>query len=129
MAKVKGRATTKPVKRKSTAAPGSYRGFSFQGTRFLVHLLRAKDGDTVCLEAFEDVAVEHATGKRTSEEDKSYSASNPLSRRAVEFWKTLRNWVDGVNAGDLDAEKTNFVLCAPGCQCSDIATEFHKAQT
>jgi hypothetical protein len=116
-------------KRRSSSVPGSYRGFSYQATRFLVHLLKSTRESTVCLEAFEDVGVETPAGSRLAEQTKSYLSRNPLATRAPELWKPLRNWVDAVIAKDIDASATSFVLCAPGASPCEIATRFHEAKT
>lgn len=120
-----------PAKRKqaSTTVPGTYLGFSLQATRFLVHLLKAKAGDTVCLELFEDVGVEKADGSRIAEQDKSNLATNPLSNRSPQFWKTFRNWVEALRSKLFDPEKTSFVIYASRAVTGRIAESFHKAIT
>ena len=94
--------------------PVSYLGFSLQGTRFLVHLLKASPGDIVLLEVFESVGVEKADGTKIAEQDKANLVTNPLSDRSEALWKTLRNWVEAAQMGILTADKTVFVIHAPG---------------
>ena len=126
-----GTAANKSGKRRKTrwssSVPGSYRGFSYQGTRFLVHLLKSRAGSSVCLEVFEDVGVELPSGTRVAEQNKSYLSRNPLATRAPSLWGSLRNWVEEVAAGRLDPSATVFVLCAPGASPCDIAKKFHAA--
>lgn len=118
-----------PKRRRSSSVPGSYRGLSYQGTRFLFHLLQAPTGSFVCLEVFADVGVTSPSGVRTAEENKSYLSKNPLATRAPSFWNSLRNWVRQVEDGEIDAAKTAFVLCAPGATPCEIASTFHAAKT
>ncbi len=112
-------------KRGSTTVPGTYLGFSLQATRFLIHLLKAKAGDTVCLELFEDVGVERADGTRIAEQDKSNLVTNPLSNRSPQFWKTFGNWVEAIRSNLLDAEKTSFVIYVSRAAPGRIAESFH----
>src|SRR3954447_12019262 len=89
-------------RKRSTAAPGQYLGYSLQATRFLVRLLEAKGGDHICLEVFDDVGVEKKDGTKVAEQSKSNLATNPLTDRSLAFWKNLRNWIDGTSSGSLD---------------------------
>src|SRR5271157_5971626 len=117
----------KPAKssqHKSSNVPGTYLGFSLQTTRFLEHMLKAAPGDIVCLEVFEDVGVEKADGSRIAEQNKSNLTHNPLADRAIDLWKTLRNWVDAVETGDLDPERTAFILYASSPASGVIAQTF-----
>jgi hypothetical protein len=122
--------TAKPAKkRRSTSVPDSYRGFSLQATRFLFYLLKAKTGDTVSLEYFEDVGVERADGTKVAEQDKSYLSSNPLTDRSVVFWKALRNWIDAANEGVLPPTSSHFIAYAPAAHMGVIVQAFHDATT
>ena len=127
--KAHGGKPDKRSKRKSSNVPGTYLGFSLQTTRFLEHMLKAAPGDVVCLEVFEDVGVEKADGSRIAEQSKSNLAHNPLADRAIDFWKTLRNWLDAVEIGDLDPERTAFILYASNPAGGPIAQSFHDAKT
>jgi len=115
--------------RRSSSVPASYRGFSYQGTRFLVHLLKSPPGSCVCLEVFEDVSVELPSGDRVAEQNKSYLSRNPLSTRAPSLWKSLRSWVEEACAERLDPATTFFILCAPGATPCEIAKRFHDAKS
>jgi len=124
----KSNTTTTPKKRPPNV-PVSYLGFSLQATRVLYHLLSASRGDIVCLEVFEDVGVEKADGTRIAEQDKANVVSNPLSNRSEEFWKTIRNWIDALQAGTLPPDRTSFVIYAPRGKPGTIGDCFHKAAT
>lgn len=101
--------TTRSNKR-STSVPGTYRGFSLQANRFLVHLMKSELTDTISLEAFEDVGVESSTGVKTAEQSKSFLSQNPVADRSLQLWKTLANWVDAAKNGTLVPATTFFVL-------------------
>lgn len=118
---------SKRKKRRSTSVPDTYRGFSLQATRLLFYLLDSDMDDIVSLEYFEDVGVEKKNGEKLAEQDKSYLSSNPLSDRAVVFWKTLRNWVDAALDGSLPPSKCKYVTYAPNATLGAIAQSFHNA--
>jgi hypothetical protein len=114
--------------RKSTQAPGQFLGYSLQEIRVLDHLLRAGPGVTVSLEVIADTGVEDSDGQVLVEEAKSRTTSgNPLSDRSEELWKTLRNWVDMVDAGKLDVEKTRFRIWVSRYSAGLLAQSFSAA--
>lgn len=113
-----------------TTAPGQYLGYSLQCSRMLDHLLRAAPGDVVSLEVLGDVATKASDGSVLSEEGKSRrSRNNPVSDRAVDFWKTIRNWVDDVTTGRLDPARTRFRLYISRPFDSNIASQFANASS
>ena len=116
-------------KQGSATVPGTYLGFSLQATRFLIYLLKAKAGDAVCLEVFDDVGVEKVDGTIIAEQDKSNLVTNPLSNRSPQLWKTFRNWVEALRSNLLGPEKTSFVIYASRAVPGRIAESFHKART
>lgn len=118
--------TKKLARRKSSSAADTYRGFSLQATRFLLRLLEADIGETVCLEVFDDVGIQHLDGSRTAEQDKSNVVSNPISNRSVEFWKTFRNWIEASQRGELDPNRTRFILYASHPTHGEIAKSFSE---
>lgn len=114
---------------RTTDASGSLYGFSIQITRMFVHLLRADDGDAVSVEVIDDVATVRNGGTTTAEQAKSRATKNPLSNRAVDLWKTLRNWADAVAQGKIDPAKTAFVLyVAQPHELGPIADAFDAAR-
>ena len=62
------------------------------------------------LELVDDVAVHAAGGSTVLEQAKSALSQNPVSDWANDFWKCLANWLDGVTAGVIDIEETQFRL-------------------
>jgi len=117
-------------KPKSTHVPGQYLGYSLQTTRCLAHLLNVKGmSNYVSLEVFEDVGVEDSEGNRIAEQNKSALESNPVSDRAVGFWKTFYNWINAIEAGELDPEKTTFIIHVAQNKRTNIAKKFSAATT
>ncbi|MCG8424133.1 MAG: hypothetical protein MJE77_40080 [Proteobacteria bacterium] len=113
----------------STSAPGSFRGFSLQATRFLYYLLKVESHDVVSLEYFEDVGVEKSSGEKLAEQDKSFLSRNPLADRSVAFWKSFRNWVDAASARTLVPERSSFIIYAPNARMGRIVLAFDNAST
>ncbi len=93
----------------STEVPGSLFGFSAQVSRMLVRLLQAQPGSMVSVEVLDDVATEHDEHV-VAEQLKSSLSGNPVSDRAVDLWKTLGNWAEGITLGKFTPEVTSFEL-------------------
>jgi hypothetical protein len=118
-------------RRRSTAVPGQFLGYSLQEFRFAVHLFTAKsDDDVVSLEVVGDTAVHRADGHLRSEEHKSrISPANPVADDAVDLWKTFRNWVGAAAEGELDATRTTFCLHLSRPFDGEIVRSFADAAT
>lgn len=105
--------------------PKQYYGYSLQCTECVNLLLDSDPGSVVSVEVFEDVGVTNANGKVRAVQTKSGSGANPISDSAVDLWKTFRNWMDQVNAGVLNPEKTQFEIFvnsrAKGKLCSAMS--------
>ncbi|MHC1762520.1 MAG: ABC-three component system protein [Negativicutes bacterium] len=109
-------------------APGQLLGYSMQFPRALYHLLRSAPQDVVCVEVLGDVATLGPDGKLLSEEDKSSIVGNPMTDRSSDLWKTFSNWIVAINDGDIDVEKTNFVLYCNHSGRLSIVNKFSAAQ-
>jgi hypothetical protein len=72
--------------------------------------------------------VERADGTRIAEQNKSNLAQNPLSDRAVDFWKTLRIWTDACCSGELDPDKTIFNIYTSNPAGEEIAEAFRDTR-
>lgn len=120
---------TETAGRRSSSAAGSYRGFSLQATRCLHYLLAPEPPEFVCLEVFEDVSSHRSDGNLAAEQSKSYRSSNPLADRAVELWKSLRNWTDAASNGSLDPGCTTFILFAPNVKPGELAQLLSSADS
>ena len=95
----------------------------------LDHLLRdGGPGVTVSLEVLGDTSRTAADGSVMVEELKSRTTgANPVSDRAIDFWKTIRNWVDAVRAGVLDRHTTRFRLYVTREFPTNLAGRFSEA--
>ncbi len=129
MAKKNNNTTTTNSGKKSPHVPNHYGGFSLQETRLTARLLEADPGSVLSLEVFEDVGVELPDGTRIAEQSKSSLDGNPVSDRAVDMWKTLSNWVEAVNGGELDPTKTRFELYVSKPVNGPIVDSFSKASS
>lgn len=108
-------------------APGQLLGFSLQYPRALWHLLTCGPTDKVSLEVIGDVGVTTSEGK-ISEEDKSSQVGNPVTDKSSDLWKTFYNWVQQVEAGQLDTADTIFMLYTNKSGRKGIVDSFHAAK-
>lgn len=113
----------------SENAPGQLLGFALQFPRALCHLLRGEPGCIVCLEVHGDVSTQHTDGLTVAEEDKSSIISNPVNDMSTNLWKTFSNWVNSVNSGEFDIERTRFILYRNKGGRNGIANQLSDAKT
>lgn len=111
------------------SAPGQYLGFALQPVRLFYHLLTCSPEDSVGLEHVDDVSVHSVDQVRCAEQCKSALSGNPISNWAVDFWKTLANWVENIEAGHLDAENTTFQLYVTPIKKAGFAATFSDAKS
>ena len=112
---------------RSSGAGGQYLGFSLQLSRLLTLLLEGKESAAVALEHLGDLSVESDGSLSAIEEHKSRTSSaNPIADRAIDLWKTLRNWMDLVE-GRSELEETEFHLHINRSFPSNFAIRFHSA--
>jgi hypothetical protein len=104
-------------------------GYSLQVTRATARLLAAAPGTTVSFEVLDDVSSESAAAGVVAEQTKSAITHNPLADRAVDFWKTVSNWVDAVRNGRLDPRQTQFDLYVSRNVHGPISDRFAAAVT
>jgi ABC-3C protein len=115
--------------RGSASAAGQYLGYSLQVTQMLSLLLQADGQSSVSLEVFEDVGATSAQGKKLARQVKSTLGHNPISNRALDFWKTLSNWVDAIDAGILDPNTSIFEIYVSTKKDGRIAEAFSQSKT
>ena len=95
----------------NTHVPDKVYAFMIQSHHMLYELVNCKKGDSVSVEVFDDVGVEHEDGSKDSIQLKSaLSNRNPVSNKAVDLWKTMYNWMLSVENGDLKIDNVKFVL-------------------
>src|SRR5258708_3319942 len=108
--------------------PAQLLGYGLQYTRMVSLLLESSGNATVSLEVFEDVGVE-AEGGTLASQTKSSIKKNPVSNSAEPFWKSLRNWLDAINTGQLPLAETVFELYVFGDFHGEICTLFSNAKS
>jgi hypothetical protein len=111
-----------------TQVPGQLLGYGLQYTRMLMLLLESDQNTVVSLEVFEDVGAQGPSGTVASQ-TKSSTGGNPVSNKAVPFWKTLGNWIDAIEKRQLPLEGTVFELYVFGDFEGEIVQLFSKAMT
>jgi len=104
-------------------------GYLIQPIRLLQLLLDAPADSWVTLEVFEDVGRETSDGHKTASQVKTGLVKNPLADRSPELWKTLANWCDAVEKGELDPVKTIFEIYVAKHRKGRIASLFNDAQS
>lgn len=112
-----------------THVPDKVYAFMIQSHHMLYELLNCKDGDSVSVEVFDDVGVEHEDGSKDAIQLKSaLSNRNPVSNKAADLWKTMYNWLISVEAGVFDPGKVKFILFLNVNKQGTIANGFHLAE-
>ncbi|HTW90285.1 MAG TPA: ABC-three component system protein [bacterium] len=110
-------------------APAQALGFSLQYTRLTALLLQAGVGTYCSLEVLDDVAQQSVDGETRLVQTKSSLGDNPVSDRAIPFWKTLCNWLKLIERGDIDPKKTVFEIYVSRQVGGDIVDSFHAANS
>lgn len=114
----------------NTHAVGQMKGYMLQVRHMLFELI-SLDDINVSIEKIDDVAIETPDGNVIAEQLKSVtSEGNPATDRSAVFWKTLYNWFNYVNNGDLVPKTTTFRMVIVSnrlLKASDIAIQFHEA--
>jgi hypothetical protein len=92
-------------------------------------LLDAPADSCVTLEVFEDVGLETEDGHKTASQVKTGLVKNPLADGSPELWKTLANWCDSVERGELDPAKTIFEIYVAKFRKGKLATLLSEAKS
>jgi hypothetical protein len=117
------------VPRKSPHVPAQALGYFIQPIRLLQILLDAPADSFVTLEVFEDVGLETSSGQKIASQVKSGIVKNPLTDKSPELWKTLANWCDAIESGELNQENTIFEIYVAKPRTGKIATLFSDAKS
>jgi hypothetical protein len=115
--------------RKSPHVPAQALGYFIQPIRLLQILLDAPSDSFVTLEVFEDVGLQTSDGQTLASQVKSGLVKNPLTDKSPELWKTLGNWCDAIESGELDPENTIFEIYVAKPRNGKIATLFSDAKS
>ena len=114
-------------KSKKTSVPGQALGYGLQYTKMTALLVDAPEGSMVSFEVLDDLAVETKSGEQALVQSKSALATNPLSDRAVAFWKTLANWADEIASGGVQTAKLRLIFYVTHERSGDISSSFAAA--
>lgn len=109
-------------------APGQFLGYILQIPRAVFYLLKSGPGGTVSVEVLGDVASIDSEMQVISEEDKSSVSSNPVTNRSTDLWKSFHNWILAIENGQLDLNKTIFILYTNQKGRLAIVDDFHNAR-
>lgn len=125
----KSQVHAKSVPRLVSVAPGQALGYGLQYTRLTFLLLDAPEGTFCSFEVLDDVAQQNISGKVVLNQTKSALTGNPASNRSVELWKSLHNWVRGIQEGIINPDTTEFVLYISKSVSGSIIEAFSNAKT
>ena len=92
-------------------------------------LLAAPESSWVSLEHLDDVAQQNADGTVLAVQSKDTEATNPVTDRSVQLWKTFANWARDVREKRLDAALTTFEIYVSRKVSGKLANEFAAANT
>jgi len=94
------------------SAPGSNAGFSYQFERAMFWLAQSPAGFVIGIETDDDVTVQDAGGSKLLEQDKHsiLSDSKPFGNRSKDLWNTLATWIEALDAKEIAAESSRFLM-------------------
>lgn len=92
-------------------------------------LLAAPESSWVSLEHLDDVAQQNADGTVLAVQSKDTEATNPVTDRCVQMWKTFANWARDVREKRLDASLTTFEIYVSRNVSGKLVNEFAAAKT
>ena len=110
-----------------SVAPGQHLGYTLQETLLTHRLMDASPGSQLSLEVIEDLAVSSPDAPVEVIQVKSALVTNPIADRSVQLWKTLSNWLQLVNEGVLDLERTKFLIYISKPNIGPLAERFSSA--
>ena len=114
----------------NTHVPDKVYAYMIQSHHMLYELLNCEKGDSVSVEVFDDVGVEHPDGSRDAIQLKSaLSNRNPVSNKAIDLWKTMYNWMLSAEIGELDPENTKYILFINVNKKGTIVDKFHSVKS
>ena len=114
----------------SSSVPASFQGYYYQICRLFSRLWGGDDGDIICLEHYDDLALKKKNGLITLEQAKQYTTATPASNWSPAFWKTIENWIQVMNSYPKSRNRLKFVYCcstkkSPG----ELILQYHNASS
>jgi hypothetical protein len=116
------------------SAPGPNAGFSYQFERALFWLAQSPAGFVIGVETDDDVAVRGTDSSQILEQDKHSIRENakPFGDRSKDLWNTLSIWIEALDAGEVTAETTRFLMVTnkalPECIARNISLAKSEAE-
>lgn len=96
----------------------------------MASLLLAAPGESlVSLEYLDDVAQQNSDGTVLAVQSKDTEATNPVTDKSVQMWKTFANWARDVRERRLDASLTTFEIYVSRKVSGKLVHEFAAANT
>lgn len=113
------------------SVPGSNAAFIYQFERVLFWLTQSPAGFLVGVETDDDVAIRGTDGSRLLEQDKHSikDKSKPFGDRSKDLWNTLAIWVEALDAGEVAAETTRFLMVTNKVLPECIARNINLAES
>lgn len=116
---------------KNTHVPDKLEGYLLQSRHALYNLILLEDG-VVSVEAIDDVALETDDLIVAQQTKSVLSNNNPVTDKAVVFWKTLYNWCCYIANGDFSSKKPilrYIVVSSHDLKVGNIPDSFFNAKT
>ena len=118
------------VKIDNTHVPDKVYAYTLQVRHMMYELLECGKEDAVSVEVIDDIGVEKKDGTVIAIQAKSaLSKGNPVSNRAVDLWKSLSNWLEAINEGEIIIEKATYILLINTNKHGLIVDAFNDAET
>ena len=89
---------------KRTHVPDKLEGYMLQVRHALYNLI-STDEVVVSVEGYDDVAVETNETVIAEQTKSVLSANNPVTDKAVSFWKTVYNWSQYIEKGEFPSKQ------------------------
>lgn len=114
----------------SHSAPGANAGFSYQFERALSWLAQNPAGAQVGIETDDDVAIRSGSSALLEQDKHSIRAgAEPFGNRSKDLWNTLAIWIEALEAKQVSADSTSFLMVTNKVLPTCIATQIAAAET
>jgi hypothetical protein len=113
------------------SASGTNAAFSYQFERALFWLAQSAAGAAVGVETDDDVAVRGADATRVLEQDKHsiQTDGEPFGDRCHDLWNTLSIWLEALDANEVAADTTLFLMVTNKVLPECLAKQIGRAQS
>jgi C-terminal domain 7 of the ABC-three component (ABC-3C) systems len=113
------------------SAPGVNAAFSYQFERALNWLALSPAGSVIGMETDGDVVVRGADESELFEEDKHSISQNaePFGNRSKGLWNTLATWIEALDAKEVSADKSHFLMVTNKVLPECVALQISRAKS